>query len=636
MGKYFNLVKDQIKATYGISLRKNQIAAIKNLLRGKIVSLPTGEGKTIVGVAAVAIKALMGERVIITFPNPYLAKRDCDYANRLLMELGFKGELIDSNEMSSSQKFYAKIIYCPSDTLVFSYLGGAPIDFDSYLIMDEIDYTLVESANHTLNVSTQEDGFELNTFDYKLAMTIAEGLEGYSHQGILSSEHHTLIEVDEKYDYYAHGPNLSMVSLTGKGIGRIQQYIDNAITKTENWKLYDLIKTYLQTKAKIIKGRDYIIENGKIVRIGETGRKEQNSHFDYVINTFLELMNGIEVTKKPVVTKGMSYPVFYNKFPKLCGMSATLDAYAKDFNIIYGKDIKRIKPHNKSRLIENPPYVCNSDMAKVNIIREIVAKHINRPIIIICKSDNEVVQVSEALKEQTDGRKLMVINNYNLEDEAELIEAFQSEPDAILISTVILGRGVDITPKNEVNDHGGILLISLTLYKYAATDRQIAGRVARNGQRGEIHRIVSLEDEIFTIVWASQKKKIASPRTKSHQVIRLIKKSRVTFEHTEFTNRHFDFLLENDIEKRVGKIIEPYQGIERVNLLHTLYLYVSLCRQDLRNLRTTYHLADPQTASHYVKEYNAILTEAFQDAIEFAYSHNGISNIGKEKIYDYQ
>lgn len=626
--KYLQEVLAKTQEVYGFSLRKQQIKAVKCLLDGKLIELPTGNGKTIVGVVAVTVKALQNKRVIVTSPNDYLTVRDCEYANKMLVVFGLKAESITSEEFSESQKHYAKIKYIPSDTLVFSYMCGAPIDFDAFLLMDEIDFTLVESADNTLNVSSGSDEVKINTFDYKVAMAIGEKLTYKVVHGVLRFDEK--VKVEETCDYYLYGEN-NKITVTENGLRTISNELKSYIFQQENWKILDLVKTYLSTKHTLEKGRDYIVSNNRILRINlDTGRGELNSRFDYAINTFLEIQNDLDVTNKAVLEKGISYQVFYSKFSNLTGMSGTLISYRDDFSKIYSKDIKKIRAFTRSKLDNEGFVVRKTKQEKFEYTKHLIDKNPNRLALIICPKDSEVDEVANLL-ERNSNRSILRLNNYNLSQEADVIEQFRISINGVLVSTHILGRGVDIIIDSQAEEIGGILLIPLSIYKYTAADRQIAGRVARNGQKGEIITVLSLEDDINKIVYEKDRIKmgrfdLTSPAN-VRRIIRIIKNSRKRRETESFDARYKLFFLNNDIEKRVIEVLWDYEGLEKINMLHTLYFFFSLYGEDMRRLYECYNLSSWDEAELFAAEYIKLTDFIVSEARDFIERNQGVKRI---------
>ncbi|MFN9459480.1 MAG: hypothetical protein ACK6D7_19195, partial [Acidobacteriota bacterium] len=68
--------RQAIARTLGLSLYPSQVRAAEALLAGKIVEMPTGEGKTVAAVPAIAALAREGRGVHVWTANDYLAARD--------------------------------------------------------------------------------------------------------------------------------------------------------------------------------------------------------------------------------------------------------------------------------------------------------------------------------------------------------------------------------------------------------------------------------------------------------------------------------------------------------------------------------------------------------------------------------
>ena len=146
----YSLVLEAIKRITGFTLFDSQISAAYALQQGKIVQLPTGEGKTLAAVLAAAVSALNGHHVHIFTVNDYLAKRDYTSSQAVYQLCGLSCSYIDEKMHPSQKKtaYESDILYINAKQAGFDYLRNflctAPAEdylknpFD-LVIIDEAD-----------------------------------------------------------------------------------------------------------------------------------------------------------------------------------------------------------------------------------------------------------------------------------------------------------------------------------------------------------------------------------------------------------------------------------------------------------------------------------------------------------------
>lgn len=133
------------------------------LHEGKIAEMATGEGKTLVAVAAVYLNALPGKGVHLVTVNDYLAKRDAEWMGPVYEFLGLTVASLQSNmDHEKRKKIYAAdITYGTNNEFGFDYLRDNMVtDIEHkvqrghwYSIVDEIDSVLIDEARTPLIIS---------------------------------------------------------------------------------------------------------------------------------------------------------------------------------------------------------------------------------------------------------------------------------------------------------------------------------------------------------------------------------------------------------------------------------------------------------------------------------------------------
>ena len=91
---------------------------------GKIVEMKTGEGKTLMSVAAVYLNSITGKGVHVVTVNDYLAERDAAWMRPVYDYLGLTvGAVLSNMDNENRKKAYAcDITYGTNNELGFDYL----------------------------------------------------------------------------------------------------------------------------------------------------------------------------------------------------------------------------------------------------------------------------------------------------------------------------------------------------------------------------------------------------------------------------------------------------------------------------------------------------------------------------------
>jgi preprotein translocase subunit SecA len=194
---------------------------------------------------------------------------------------------------------------------------------------------------------------------------------------------------------------------------------------------------------------------------------------------------------------------FLSLYPKICGMTATAQASAMEFEDIYALQVVQIPPNRPNIRIDHPHRIYTHKEAKLKaLVQEISSVHATgRPILIGTSSVGESDMLAEALAAA--GVPCHVLNAKNDAKEAEII-AKAGEIGAVTVSTNMAGRGVDIrlgggnpAQAEVVAKLGGLYVIGTHVHESVRIDNQLRGRSGRQGDPGASVFFVSLEDELM-------------------------------------------------------------------------------------------------------------------------------------------
>lgn len=546
MTSILNIVEDYT----GLKPYKEQIKAAKELYKGNICDMKTGEGKTLAILIALLMIVRDGHKVYIITSNDYLSERDYEYSKPIIEDLGLKSVFLKSSVGGSNETYENNnVIYATGSTLIFDYLRGIKADYD-FTIIDEIDYILVECANHDFSVSNDSKQVIMPNEVFKMCKSIADNIfvAGVKTSAIKKADY--LFDYNYENDYLIDY-TMRTVEITSRGYNKLEKLFENIDNKL---MFIETLYSTLLVKHFYVRDEQYIVENDKIIIIDSAnGRKSINGSNDISIQSAIEAKEGLQITDKPLLTNTCSFPVFFSIFKTLTGISGTTSYVPYDFAIIYGKSVKKIKEHSKNLRKEIYKFF-NNDEDRLRYIKKIVKKEQN-PILIVTNSDKKSKEIGESLK-RLKTKNINILDNFNLEQEKELLEEIKGE-NQVLISSRIVGRGTDIELSKKFEK--GLTVILATRFFSERTERQIIGRTGRNGRKGTCYILTSLEDKIYDFGYKKKKKKKE----------KYIKKLQNRYESKQFEQRKHIYIrsklfFDQDIaiKERISSF-SSYQDIEK-------------------------------------------------------------------------
>ncbi len=475
-----------IYAFLGLTVYEEQLKAGALMHRGEIVEQKTGEGKTI----SILIAALMGVRegrkIYIITSNDYLSNRDYSYSKELFDFLGIKSVHLKESvggEISAYEE--NDVIYATGETLIFDYLRGIRPDYDT-VIIDEIDYILVDCAGHDFSVSDGKSLITLPDGLLRIARYIATSMLTVKKTSGVKKE---TVFFDYEYEYDAV---LDYAARAVKITSRGYEYIGSIVPEGEHsFMLLEAVTAALQAEYFFIAGVDYIIRDSKIILInGGNGRIAPNSETDIFVQSEIELKEGLELSEKSLLHSACSFPVFFSVFHRLSGISGTASLVPYDFGALYGRAVVKVKEHRKNRRKEIYRYF-EKKGEKESFLFELLRE--DGRFLLILKDDKKAAEMFSMIEKRC-GKTVLLLDNTHIESEEEYLKRLSAE-DIVLISTKILSRGTDIAIPETAED--GLKVILYERLESRRTERQVIGRTGRNGNRGTAYILASGEDPVF-------------------------------------------------------------------------------------------------------------------------------------------
>ena len=499
----FALVREAARRTLGLEHFDSQLAAGAALLRGTVVELPTGEGKTLAATLAASVQALAGTPVHVITVNDYLAERDAQLMRPLYERLGLTVGIVTSGlDADARRRAYAcDVTYCCNKELVFDYLRdrrvvgertAAHLQFERLYgeksrtrrlllrglhaaIVDEADSVLVDETRTPL-VLSQAGGA-----DQTAVVTQALGLA-----------RQLVAERDFALDVLAR-----RAELTSRGRERLRLLADalGGSFARARWR-EQLVERALAALTLYRRDEDYLVRDGRVLVIDEhTGRAMPGRSWAQGLHQLIEAKEGVPVTAETETLARLSYQRFFRRYRHLAGMTGTAREVTAELWSVYGLRVAVVEPHvpPRRRQLGVRVYARVADKWRAVVARAAELHARGRPVLIGTASVAASEELSALLTAA--GLEHSTLNARQDRSEAAIV-ARAGQRAAITVATSMAGRGTDIRLGAGVAELGGLHVIVTERHEAARIDRQLIGRAARQGDPGSSEMLLSLEDAV--------------------------------------------------------------------------------------------------------------------------------------------
>ena len=490
--KMYALVCEVISRVLNIVPFDVQLLGAIVMHSGMLAEMKTGEGKTLTAVFPACLNALSHQGVHILTFNDYLARRDANWMGPVYEFLNLKvGFVQEGMPIMERQKAYAAdITYLTAKEAGFDFLRDN-LCYDKFnivqrpfhfAIIDEADSIMIDEARIPLVIagSMDEEETEVDHFSW-LAQQLRE------------NKHYS-------FDEYRRN-----INLTEKGVKFVERDLNcGNLYDPENYENLLRINCALHAEHLLVRDVDYIIRTNKIELVDEfTGRIAQNRRWPDGLQAALEAKEKIVNQTKGKILNSITLQHFLQKYPKICGMTATAQSSEEEFKAFYNLQIAVIPPNKPCIRKDLPDIIFRTKADKENaVVNEIIRLHkIEQPVLVGTQSVDESERLAERLI--SNGIKCQVLNAKNDAVEAEII-AKAGQPGSVTISTNMAGRGTDIklggmdeVEKDKVKSFGGLYVIGTNKHESIRIDNQLRGRAGRQGDPGVSQFFISLEDDLL-------------------------------------------------------------------------------------------------------------------------------------------
>jgi preprotein translocase subunit SecA len=503
------LVREVARRVTGEEAYVEQLMGALALVRGRVIEMLTGEGKTLTGSLAAPLIAWERRHVHILTVNDYLARRDAESRAPVYARCGLACDAVvhDSDQASRARAYALPVVYTTPKQVVADWLRdqirltglsspwsarlallSAPEPIAPHLsplvpglsaaIIDEADAVLIDECATPLIIARprrEDPQADL----YRQAAALAAGLEEHRH-----------FRID---------PVRRSAELTRAGrriLAEARASLPDPVWRATR-RAEELVRQALVARRCYHAGRQYQVVDGRVLIVDEyTGRFLPDRTWEHGLHQAVEAKEGLAVTADRETLARVSFQRFFRGYPFLCGMTGTAAGDAAEIETVYARPVTRIPTHRPVIRRDLPPRVFRSALGRWTAVAEEV-EHVagqGRPVLVGTRS----IAASETLSDLLTRRGVphRVLNALHDADEARLI-ADAGRPGAVTVATNMAGRGTDIRLSPEARAAGGLHVILTEMHAAARIDRQFIGRSGRQGDPGSSRLMLSLEDELL-------------------------------------------------------------------------------------------------------------------------------------------
>ncbi len=558
----FALAREAAYRVLGEKAYPCQLMGSLVLHSGKITEMKTGEGKTLMCVAAAYLNSLSGKGVHIVTVNDYLAERDSMWMGRVYKFLGQTvGCILSNMDNEARREAYAcDLTYGTNNEFGFDYLrDNMQIDLSrkvqrghNFCIVDEIDSILIDEARTPLIISGQgeDDTYKYHEVDKYVGLFTEVAKDpktnDYPDEVDMTPEERAALEGDYKIDEKG-----KRISFTDKGMNKINDILhqhnliteDSTVFDEQNFEFVHYFTQAIRAHVLYAPDVDYVVKDGQVQIVDEfTGRILEGRRYGDGLHQAIEAKEHLKIAQRNRTLATITFQNFFRMYTKLSGMTATASTEAVEFSKIYNLDVVVI-PTNKpvARIDENDEVYLNETDKWNAIVKEVDAAHKKgQPVLIGTVSVEKSEQLSALLTRH--GIRHEVLNAKNHEREAHIIENAGSK-GAVTVATNMAGRGTDIklggSPEararkrcgtqatqeqfdsalaiekelwkkdyEEVKSLGGLYVIGSERHESRRIDNQLRGRSGRQGDPGRSKFYISMDDDLMRLFGGERMKKI--------------------------------------------------------------------------------------------------------------------------------
>ena len=478
-----------------------QMDAAAHLVRGRIVEMDAGEGKSLAAALAAAVLAASGRRLHVLTANDYLAARDCERHAPILESLGIRVGLIIANMDADERRHQhaRQIVFATAREIGFDYLrDGAARRFAERVnpvfdvaIADEADHLLVDQARVPLIISGEpsretavgEDALsaalwmmdaQASVLD-RLYAQIADASADVRRRALasilLGGGLSARLEAElERVGASARDALADLLRMNDNEDGRplerdlffaVEPVAPPSLRLTERgWDeglrrvgradaAFEVVQTL---RARVIHqaDEDYVADEEGVTLVDALDGRPLYSH------RYMDGLHEALEAKEGAAARGRTPPrgmttvrALMSRYRAVCGLTGTAMEAARVFERDYGARTVRVPPAAPSRRVDFPPAAFYDRAARDRALVEEAEKWrlIGRPVLLTVGSPRESAELSRALSER--GIPHRALDAANAGEETDVVES-AGRFGAVTVAAGMAGRGTDIIPARAV------------------------------------------------------------------------------------------------------------------------------------------------------------------------------------------
>ncbi|MDR2535575.1 MAG: preprotein translocase subunit SecA [Treponema sp.] len=552
----FALAREAARRNLGERPYDVQVLGSIVLHHGKIVEMKTGEGKTLMSVAAAYLNALPGKGLHVVTVNDYLASRDAEWMRPIFGYLGLTvGTILSDMDNHRRKENYARdITYGTNNEFGFDYLrDNMHGDLNSrvqrghhFCIVDEIDSILIDEARTPLIIS---GAAEDDTFKFAEVDRLLDSLEEVKKKD--DGDYPDETQGEEVIGDYKLNEKNKNISFSNAGLAKIEtilqkrNLIKGSIVDEENFEYLHYFTQALRAHKLFHIDVDYVVQDGQVQIVDEfTGRILSGRRYSDGLHQAIEAKEKIKIAQRNRTLATITFQNYFRLYEKISGMTGTADTEAVEFSKIYRLEVVVIPTNLPVARSDEDDVVYLNEKEKYNALcDEIAAAHNKGQPILVGTVSIEKSEVISALLTHR-GVRHEVLNAKNHAREAVII-AEAGAKGAVTIATNMAGRGTDIklggnpehrarkrigtdaSPEKyaevykdeyekwkkdyaEVKSIGGLYVIGTERHESRRIDNQLRGRSGRQGDPGRSKFFISMDDDLMRLFGGDNIKGIMS------------------------------------------------------------------------------------------------------------------------------
>ncbi len=460
-----------------------QLRGALALTRGSIAEMPTGEGKTLAAVPAIAWFARQGLGVHVMTVNDYLARRDALWMGDIYRFLGLSVAHVQQG-MSPAERqaaYRSDITYATANEIGFDF------------IRDRLALDLRDQVHRPFATAVIDEADSILIDESRVPLVIAGGATG---DGGLAYAANQVAKCLRAEEHFTIDPGAHNVALTDAGIHAVEVALGCAnLFDEKNLRIHSAVQDALHAHTLVHRDIDYLVKNGAIEMVDEfKGRIAQDRRWPAGLHTAIEAKENVASKAQGMILGQITLQHLVSMYPKVCGMTGTAATQSLELLKVYGLEVEKIPTNRPIIRIDHPDIVFPTKAEKEEaVLREIRRAHATgQPVLVGTASVAESERFSALLTDVPHE----VLNARNDEREAAIV-ARAGVSGAVTISTNMAGRGTDIRLGPGVAELGGLYVIGTNKHESRRIDNQLRGRSGRQGDPGCSRFFISLEDPLM-------------------------------------------------------------------------------------------------------------------------------------------